>query len=443
MLAELCNFLKRVLTDKALELGAVIVNRVHVRELLTDGGAVTGAVGLGTREPVITVVTAKTTVLATSGRATRLTGSVTAFDKFEWYSAPSAANGSGKVLAARAGAEVVNLEFVALADSYNLHNYSFSVGLPSGSWWPAGRIVDEDGNVVVRRNRDLPLDDPDYKAKYHLLVEDYQRQRATIVPLLKQGKSLYFDLLEATDEERERILWALGHEGKTGVLKHHLEKRNIDLRTARFPLRLGQRRDALGNGIWVKDATTETSVRNLYATGNELPGTGIGGGGEALVIGFATGEQAAARAKETELPKDVSALCVAELKKQVAEIFGSENGDEWQSGERALQVLLESYLGKPYTENALKQLGLLLHRLSADLKLRADNLHQLNRVLEVIDLYRLAELVAVAARERKSSLGLFRRSDEADYPREEEGTFIGVSWKNGAVKASRLSNPTT
>ncbi|MDR1605048.1 MAG: FAD-binding protein [Gracilibacteraceae bacterium] len=429
--------IKRALTNRALELGANIINRSHVRQLLKNGEAVTGAVALGVREAVITVVNAKTTILATSGRASRLTASVTGSDSFEWYSAPSAANGSGKTLAARAGAEVVNLEFSSLASSYNLLNYSFSVGLPSGSWWPAGRVIDEDGNVIVERNQGVAFDDPDYRDKYRQRVEHYSEQRNRIAPLLEQGKTLYFDLAEATDEELNYIWWCLGHEGKTGVLKHHLEKRGVDLRKAKFPLRPGPRREAVPSGVWVRDATTETSVANLYATGNELI---LGGGGTALVTGYATGIAAAERAKQLGAPADVSAPFVAALRREAESILGQKDGDGWQNGERALQTLLDNYLGKPYNDRVLTQLAQLVARLRGDLRLGAGNLHELNRALEVLDLYDLAELVVAAARERKSSLGPFIRTDEDRYPREKDGVSVGVYRQDGEIRTTRLDN---
>ncbi|MDR1605049.1 MAG: FAD-dependent oxidoreductase [Gracilibacteraceae bacterium] len=432
--------LKRALNDRALELGAVILNRRHVRELIKDGPAVTGAVALGTRDRVVTVVRAKTTVVATSGITSRITAGVTGSDTFERFAAPSASVGSGKVLAAKAGAAVVNLEFSALGSSYGLVNYSFSAGLPGGTWWPAGRVVDENGVVVAERRYDLPLDDPDYRANYRRDIEKSGAQRKKIVELLQQGQVLYFDLAEATTEELDYIWWSLGHEGKSGVTKHYLAKRQVDLRKVKFPLRLGARRDVIASGVWVKRGTTETEVDNLYATGNELPALGYSGGGTALVLGYATGVEVAERAQTIPAPTSDAAPWVEALLGQVERITATRAGQTWQSGEHALTTLLDSYLGKPYSEKNLTQLAALLARLRADLTLGAGNLHELNRALEVLDLYDLAELVVAAARARKSSLGLFQRLDEKESAPEQEGVSVGVYWQDGRVKAIRLDN---
>jgi succinate dehydrogenase/fumarate reductase flavoprotein subunit len=433
---------KRALTKRALSLGVRILNRSHVRALFRSENAVTGAVAIGTRANVITAVNAKTTILATSGVHSRLGGGVTNGDTFEYFGTPTASVGSGKTLAAKSGAEVVNLEFFNLGHSYSFLNYSFSVGLPSGSWWPAGRIVDEYGNVVVERNRDLSLNEPNYKEKYRRMVERYHEQRGRIVPLLQQGRTLYFDLHEATDAELEYILWCLNHEGKTGVMKHHFEKNGVNFRTARFPLRIGKKGSPVLAGVWVKDTTTETSVDNLYASGNEPAGTGLSlpVAGGALVYGFRSGEQAALRAKEIAPAPDLSQIYVKALEKQAEEMLSRENGNHWRNAEDALQTLMDSRLGCPYTADAVAQTAQLLRRQRAGLRLSAQNPHELSRAFEVLDLYDLAELVIESVRERKSSLGPFIRSDETAYPAEKYGDSVGVCLENGAIRAKRLSN---
>ena len=56
---------KKVLTAKALELGARIVNRVMITDLLLDGGNVTGAVGIHTRDERLVIFRAKAVILGT------------------------------------------------------------------------------------------------------------------------------------------------------------------------------------------------------------------------------------------------------------------------------------------------------------------------------------------------------------------------------------------
>ncbi|MDR3363706.1 MAG: FAD-binding protein [Clostridiales Family XIII bacterium] len=437
--------IKRAMTNRALGLGVAILNRAHVCELLKDGDAATGAIAIGTRDDAITVVNAKTTILATSGVITRLSHNPTGAFNFELFETPGTGTGSGKVLAAKAGAEVVNLEFFGLGTSYTWLNYSFTVGLPGGSWWPAGRITDEGGNIIVPRSKAFSPDDPKYKTNYRKESERLGAGRGEIVRLLLQGRSLYFDLQEATDEEIAYILWALGHEGKTGVLKRYFEKNAVNLKTARFPLRLSGKSSPFYPGIWVKGTTTETSVRNLYATGNEIGGIGppLPVAGYALVFGFGTGACASVRAKDAAPPKDVSGPYAEALKNRIADLHAnaaSGSGENWRDAEWALQALVDNVISKVYTETAVSQAGQMLAQLRESLRLSAGGPHERFRAFEVYELFDLAALLIASIFERKTSIGSFRRLDEEKFESENEGDSIGVFFEKGRIQASRLSN---
>jgi succinate dehydrogenase/fumarate reductase flavoprotein subunit len=448
---------KVALTKQAIKLGVKIVNRCHVRRLLTaTDGRVLGAVGISTRQPLIHTALAKTVILATSGSVSRLGINATSPETFEMFAQPGSAVGAGKLLAIRAGATLVDLEFFGSVEGgYAFNNYSFSVGLPGGSWWPTGRVVDEDGRVVVERLYDLDEDEPDYKQKYWKIIDDFAPARPKIAQLLKAGNKLYFDLRDGTDAEREHIWWALSHEGKSNVLRHHLEKNGVDWTSVRFPLRPGGKGSPITSGIWVKDDSLETEVENLFAAGNEPGGSWspipIAGG--ALVFGLRAGEVAAERASTTELPSDGFAQEAAkdaflELANQSTEIYGRSQGVSWRTAERALQVLLDSELRLPHNNQAVAQTHAVLKREQARLatSIRADNAHELSRAFEVLDLYDLAELTVVAILNRKGSLGPFRKlADEssqtgAEAESESYGVSLALSYNGSEIAVSRRSN---
>ncbi|MDR1605044.1 MAG: FAD-dependent oxidoreductase [Gracilibacteraceae bacterium] len=436
--------IKRVLSDKALALGVRIFNRAHARELIARDGVVYGAVAVGVREREILAVTAKTTILATSGYAARLTDGGAAGGSFETFGAPTASVGAGKVLAAKAGARVVNLEFFNLAPpGAAFLNFSFSAGAPRGTWWPAGRVVDADGTVIAERFHDLSVDEPDYKAKYKEKLAAAQAQGQKTGRLLAEGRSLYFDVREGTEAELERIWWALGNEGKCGVIKVNLQNNGGNLRDLRIPLRRNQRGGApVLSGVWVRENTLETSVRNLYASGNEPAGLGnfIPVAGAAVVFGFLSGAQAAARAAELAAPPDFSAAFVAKVESRLAALLAGEDGDSWRDAESALQALLANTLGKQYSEQSVRQAQELLDQLRRSLRLRAPGPHEVSRALEVDDLYDLAELTLTAVRERKSTLGPFTRLDESLWPPEIFGESVAVWYEDGAIRTGRLQN---
>jgi succinate dehydrogenase/fumarate reductase flavoprotein subunit len=101
---------KQVLTDKAKESGAKLLNHHTVIELLTSGNAVVGALALDNRkpEPAFVLIRAKAVIMAT-GCSTRLYGNAaTPGSMFNIGNCPSCAGGMAP--AYRAGAKLVNME---------------------------------------------------------------------------------------------------------------------------------------------------------------------------------------------------------------------------------------------------------------------------------------------------------------------------------------------
>jgi succinate dehydrogenase/fumarate reductase flavoprotein subunit len=289
----------------------------------------------------------------------------------------------------------------------------------------------------------LDINEENYVEKYTELIDEYSPMRGKIGTLLKEGKDLYIDIREGTKEEQDRIWWALGHEGKSGVFKNHLTKRGVDWRTVKYPLRLsGRGGSPIPSGIWVKAATTETEVDNLYASGNEPGGywIAIPVAGGALVHGFISGEEAAERAAGIPAPQADCEAVAAEIIRQSETVLGEKNGATWQQAERAVQTLIENGLGRPYTEKSVSNLLSILRREKSELKISAQNPHELSRALEVIDLYDLAELTLVSVLERKSSVGPFVRADEDAFPAEKYGDSIAVTYEGETIKVSRVSN---
>ena len=93
---------------KARECGTDILNRVMIVDLLKDNGKVVGAWGIGLREPVIYVISAKIVVIATGG-ISRVFPAATCLD-FNRQRHPFG-TGDGIAMGIRAGAEVVRMEF--------------------------------------------------------------------------------------------------------------------------------------------------------------------------------------------------------------------------------------------------------------------------------------------------------------------------------------------
>ncbi|MBQ8032172.1 MAG: FAD-dependent oxidoreductase, partial [Butyrivibrio sp.] len=206
--------LKVKLTEAMKKAGVKIINRAQgVRILTSEDGKAAGAVAVSTREEKIYAVNSKATILTTSGMGGRL--GENANTTYRHWERPSASqSGSGIALPLRAGAEVTNLEFSLHDSGLAFEGFNFTVGAPGGSWWPAGRLIDEEGNVIVERTYEISIDDPDYVTKNREIYAKYNEQKKDMMRLLSEGKELYVDFSEATDEEIEEIKHALSHEGR-------------------------------------------------------------------------------------------------------------------------------------------------------------------------------------------------------------------------------------
>ncbi len=95
---------KPILTNKAVEKGVEIINRVMVFDLVSDGKKVYGAIGLDTRDEKIVAFEAKSVILGTGG-ISRLYPSPTP-GWFNNIATRLSLTGDGRAMAYRAGAEL-------------------------------------------------------------------------------------------------------------------------------------------------------------------------------------------------------------------------------------------------------------------------------------------------------------------------------------------------
>lgn len=155
---------------------------------------------------------------------------------------------------------------------------------------------------------------------------------------------------------------------------------------------------------------SETSVRGLYAAGDEF-GFSIS---NAATFGFIAGENAAKYVGKVESLKLEKVKGKVEEKKRLCEeIRNREEGASWREVNIALQQIMNDYAGAIRSETLLKAGLGHLHRLKEKAydTMMAQNQHELMRCLEVLDLLDVAELVFIAANERKETRGKHIRPD--------------------------------
>lgn len=401
------------LTERMKELGVKIINHAEVVEILKDGnGAAAGAAAVSTREDKIYVVSAKTTILSTSNGAGHLVRNVNPHNYFEGTSGSN--SGFGISLALNAGAEVTNLEFSINNGGLTFPGFKFTAGAPGGTWWPAARVVDDEGNVVVERVTDYDINEPDYLNKNVDQMAKYAVQKVSMDKLMESGKQLYVDLADATDEEVEYIKWSMSNEGMCWLYLRNLEYRNIDLRDVKIPYKLLRRVMIHGESTGVlTNAKTETTLPDLYVAGDAMGGGGMQCAPGAVVYGHEAGVQAAKRAAEKESAGEVNKQQVDKILDRVIEIR-EEGGSHWRTVLSRLQEIVGLFGVFPLTDSKINSALEELKQLRENAPLHAEDPHELARSFDVLSLIDTAEAVFTAAYLRKDNLGPFKRYADSD-----------------------------
>jgi len=380
---------KTVLVQQARKRGAKIMNRIMATELLRDGDRVIGALGVHTREDKVYVFTANAVILGT-GKCSRLYQGLTPGLMFN-DGHGGVQTGDGRAMAYRAGAELMNLEMPQrhIGPKYMAKfGQATWVGVlrdPQGK--PVGPFVDKPdkryGDMIMEVNKLSP--------------EEYG----------EQGRGpLYMDCTGISDEDAAYMRHWHIQEGNVSMVDH-MEREGIDpqkhpIEFSTYPLR--------GGGLIVANEKAETSLRGLYAAGDEA----MGDISAAATFGWISGDNAAEFVKTVQ-PGDLAKVrgTIDDLKSRIDTLRGRDYGPDWEEANVALQQVMTDYAGKVRNEARLLQGLAHLRRLreKIDTEMMARNQHELGRCLEVNNLFEVGELTFHGALDRKESRKLHNRPD--------------------------------
>ena len=381
---------KPILTREALKRGATIMNRVMMFDLINSNGKLV-ALGVNTREGKLLVYEAKSVILGT-GLCTRLYPSPTPGHMFNIAYSPNN-TGDGRAMAYRAGAELANLE---LTMRWAGPKYFARCG--KATWVgvlrdPEGRPI---GPFVTKPDRKLGDVAADI---WHSAFEDFA----------KSGKGpVYMDCRGISEEDYQYMVHWLKNEGNVSLLGH-LEEEGIDLK--KQPVEFCTYEPHLSGGVYYNEKG-ETSVKGLYAAGDEI----FGAISCAATFGWIAGENAARYSSGAVSPDAGEARAHIETRKQAMQsMVGRKRGSGWKEANLALQQIMQDYAGPIRSETlltaGLNHIGRLKEKVNKTLA--AQDQHELVRSLEVINLVDLAELLFLAALERKETRAGHVR---VDYP---------------------------
>ena len=421
----------RTLQDHGIHQGIDVHMECTVVELLMDGDRVVGAFGYDRERGRFRVFKAKAVVLASGGigRAFKVTS-----NSWEY-------TGDGHALAYRAGAELMDMEFI------QFH--------PTGMVWPPsvkGILVTEGvrGEGGVLRNSDgrrFMFDDiPDLythqtadneEEGWRYTQGDKQARRPPelltrdhvarcIVREIKEGRGsphggVFLDIawiktkLPGGAERIKKKLPSMYHQFK--------QLAGIDI--TETPMEVGPTTHYVMGGIRVDPDSQMSTVPGLFAAGecaaglhgaNRLGGNSLS---DLLVFGKLAGERAATFA---QTPGDVTVNPdqVDEIARIALEPFERATSDEGPYQlQYELQDLMQSLVGIVRTDAELTQAVEALQRLKVRAKqVRVEGNREYNAgwhtALDLRNLLPVAEAVARAALERKESRGAHFREDHLE-----------------------------
>ena len=389
---------KPVLTKKALETGAKILNKTTITELLTKDGRVVGAIGVCSKldQPEIVIFEAKSVIIAT-GNSTRLyPGNNPAF-VCNTSNCPAAAGGAA--VAYRAGARLVNL------DQPYVHAGPRLFARCGKATW-IGVLTDLNGKpvgpFVTKPSRELG----DITADIWQSVFDEK--------MTDGSGPVFMNCSQTSEEDLEHMRKSFISEGDTS-LNDYMDQYGIDLH--KDMVEFGTYEYMLtGRGLDI-DMNSATTLPGLYASG-DLTGNVRGDITSAAVFGQIAGENAADYCQTVELEDVTGHPLIQEKIDLYNAMIGRKSGAHWMEVNSTLNQIMDKYVSvkNVRSETLLKA----AYKYLTDLKryaieqMKAENSHELVRCLEVLDLLDLGQATALCSENRKESRGMYNR--RVDYP---------------------------
>ena len=414
----------RTLQQRAVALGIDVFMEFTVTELVTSDNRVAGAVGYWRETGRFVVFNAPSVILATGGigRSFQVTS-----NSWEY-------TGDGHALAMRAGASLINMEFV------QFH--------PTGMVWPMsvrGLLVTEsvrgDGGILKNSDGERFMFNyiPEFfKAETADTVEEadgwYEdkknnRRPPELLPRdevarainseVKAGRGtehggIYLDIASRRDPEFiRRRLPSMYHQFK--------ELAGVDI--TKEPMEIGPTCHYVMGGVEVDPDTQQSNVEGLYAAGevsggmhgsNRLGGNSLS---DLLVFGRRAGEHASAYAEQQRSAvAPIADEVIADTTERALAPFSAEGGENPYTIQKDLQELMHRLVGIIRKREELADSLEELEKLKARAKhLSVEGNRQYNPgwhlAIDLNNMLVVSECVARAALEREESRGGHTRED--------------------------------
>jgi succinate dehydrogenase / fumarate reductase flavoprotein subunit len=449
----------RTLQDHTVYLGVTVHMEHTVISLLLDGGRATGCVAYDRERGRFHVFTAKAVILATGGvgRAFKVTSN-------SWEG-----TGDGHALAFRAGAELIDMEFI------QFH--------PTGMVWPPSvkgilvtEVVRGEGGVLKNSEGrrfmfdDIPdnykpqtASDPEEGWRYtqgdksarrppELLTRDHVAR--CIVREVKEGRGsphggVFLDIAWI----KEKLPNGPEHIRRKLPSMYHQFKELADLDITATPMEVGPTTHYIMGGIRVDADSQMSSIPGLFAAGecasgingaNRLGGNSLS---DLIVFGKRAGEYAADFARTNGAVKLNAADADKAIKDALEPFERGSAGENPFKVQEDLQDTMQSLVGIVRNESDMQEASGRLHSYRGRLARVGVSGHReynggWHTAIDLQNLLDVAEAITASAIERKESRGGHFREDYPDKAAEYSKINIMVKHvPGGPVEVSRIPLP--
>jgi len=392
----------RTLQDRGVQLGFDVFMECTITRLLKDGDRVAGAFGYWRESGRFVTFQAKSIVISTGG-----IGKCWKITSNSWE-----CTGDGMALAYRAGAELLDMEFV------QFH--------PTGMVWPPGvqgilvtEAVRGEGGILRNKSGERFMEKYDPK-RMELSTRDIVAR--SIYTEVREGRGsphggAFLDISQKPAEYVKRKLPSMYHQFK--------ELADVDI--TKGPMEVGPTCHYVMGGIRVEAESGQSSVAGLFAAGEAAAGlhgaNRLGGNSlsDLLVFGRRAGLAAAEHAKKVSAP-GLDQMQMDDAEREILEPFERTDGDTPYQIHHDLQETMQHLVGIFRNEEDLNKALVELQKLNERAKrMRVEGSRLYNPgwhlSQDVRNMLLVSEACTHAALARKESRGAHSR---LDYPKTED-----------------------
>lgn len=386
-----------------------VLNRVQVTNMYLHDGEFAGFTGFNIRSGDFYRIRAKAVVVAT-GNTNRMFNAQTGNPFNLWYC--PANTGDLHRAAFDVGVALANVEYVRMTI------------VPKGFSAPGFNAFFGMGAHLVNS-----LGEP-FMEKYHSMGPKAPRNVMVWGALqeLKEGRGpIYMDCRHLAQNDLEHLFFMLGIDKDT--LPDFFRAKGYAKNGAMIEMTVSEPMQArpselCGSGIRI-DRTCASNVPGIYAAGDASDQMGCLHMG--FAGGFAAGKHAAAHAAKTKALRPLNSNAMKEEEARVFAPLERKSGVTYREFENIVRVITTDHFGPIKTEISLTSALEKLDRLDATrTELKADNMHELMRTHEAMNIHQVAKISAMAALARKESR--FQPFHyRADFPETDDEKYCGLT----------------